>query len=98
MRVGWECLFLAIEIVNNFFSSLQTHDLPFNKEELHLLGITSIFTASKLDCNGSLQVGTLMRKLGSEEYEKEQILRMEREILMFTIFKLPNKSLYTDAL
>ena len=78
-----------------FFLSVQFMDRYISKksaclglDQLHIIGITSMFIASKYEDITPLFMPTIVTRIGHERFPKESILRQEKEILGTLCFKL----------
>ena len=61
----------------------------FSLDEIHILGITSMFVASKFWDVSAVSLNTMYAKVGHFKFEKAEILASERELLLVLGFKLP---------
>ena len=57
-------------------------------EELHLIGITCMFIASKYEDITPIYMKTMINKVSHGRFKKEQILELEREIVSTLKFRL----------
>ena len=70
--------FLAVEIMDNY---LQKTNKKYNFREFQLIGMVSIYMASKMEDIIPLHMCHIKTKIGKDKYTKEQIDLMERDIL-----------------
>lgn len=75
--------FLSVEIMDNY---LQKAKKKYNEKDLHLIGLTSVYIASKMEDIIPLHMIHIKTKIGHDKYSQAQILNMERDIL--TCFNL----------
>ena len=61
---------------------------PLKLSELHLIGITCMFIASKYEEIDPLFVGTVVMRIGKNKYSLDTILNKEKEILNILRFRL----------
>ena len=70
--------FLAVEIMDNF---LQKTKKVYFDNDIHLIGMVSIYMASKMEDIIPLHMIHIKTKIGHDKFSKEEIITMEREIL-----------------
>ncbi len=73
--------FTAVNIMDRFFIESNT---KFKPDDLHLIGICSIFISSKFNEIHPIKLSFLIEKISHNKFNKEQILKMEENI-MFTL-------------
>jgi len=84
-----------------FFLAVNTMDLFLQKTKivqetanLHLLGVTSMFMASKYEDIYSLRLKVIHEKIAHKKLSPEQIKQMEMEVLSTLEYKMTNVTLY----
>ena len=70
--------FNAVNIMDNYFHKSKDSYKP---TDLHLIGICSIFIASKFCDINPIRLSFLVEKIGHRKFSKEQIINMEEKIL-----------------
>ena len=70
--------FNAVNIMDSYFYKSKE---SFQPMDLHLIGICSIFIASKFCDMNPIRLNFLVEKIGHEKFSKEQIINMEEKIL-----------------
>lgn len=70
--------FTAVNIMDNYFYKSKE---SFKPTDLHLIGICSIFIASKFCDMNPIRLNFLVEKIGHDKFSKEQIITMEEKIL-----------------
>ena len=73
-----QTFFLAVQIMDRYF---QKTEKTLNPPDLHLVGLTSMFIASKYEDIVPILMKTLIQKIGHEKFSLAQIQIMELEIL-----------------
>ena len=73
--------FTAVNLMDRFFIKTKNKYLP---ENLHLIGMCSIFIASKFCEIYPIKLNILIQKVGHNKFSKEEILKME-EIIMINL-------------
>ena len=64
---------------------------------LSLIGITSIFIASKHEEVRPLSLDWVAQELGKKKYHKKSILLMERKILEAISFRIPKSTIFEET-
>ena len=70
--------FLAVEIMDNY---LQKTNKIYNENDIHLIGMVSIYMASKMEDIIPLHMVPIKTKIGHDRFTQEEIIMMERDIL-----------------
>lgn len=70
--------FLAVEIMDNY---LQKCNKIYNENDIHLIGMVSIYMASKMEDIIPLHMVHIKTKIGHDKFTQEEIIMMERDIL-----------------
>ena len=70
--------FLAVEIMDNY---LQKTNKIYNENDIHLIGIVSIYLASKMEDIIPLHMVDIKTKIGHDKFTQEEIIMMEKDIL-----------------
>ncbi|EGR33248.1 n-terminal domain protein [Ichthyophthirius multifiliis] len=83
---------LSINIMDNYFQNSQRQLQP---SELHLIGITCMFIASKFEEIIPFNLNILQDKISHKRLSKQQLKNMEFEILYCLDFKIPSTNLHT---
>lgn len=89
-----QTFFLALEIMDE---TIQSFNFLLAKSDLHLIGLTAIFIASKYTEVNPVSLKIIIEKIGHEKFEKQEILRAEQLILSKLNYKIP-KTDYLDLL
>lgn len=77
--------FVAIDIMDSFLAKT---DKSFEVQDIHLIGVTSMLLASKMEEIIPFKVSTVVDKMTHGKMSKKSIVSMENEILMTLDFKL----------
>ena len=70
--------FLAVEIMDNY---LQKAQKKFNENDIHLIGMVSMYMASKMEDIIPLHMVHIKTKIGHDKFTQNEIIMMERDIL-----------------
>ena len=70
--------FLAVEIMDNY---LQKTNKVYKENDIHLIGMVSIYMASKMEDIIPLHMIHIKTKIGHDKFSQEEIIMMERDIL-----------------
>ena len=70
--------FLAVEIMDNY---LQKAPKKFNENDIHLIGMVSMYMASKMEDIIPLHMVHIKTKIGHDKFTQNEIIMMERDIL-----------------
>jgi hypothetical protein len=70
--------FLAVEIMDNY---LQKAQQKFNENDIHLIGMVSMYMASKMEDIIPLHMVHIKTKIGHDKFTQSEIIMMERDIL-----------------
>jgi hypothetical protein len=70
--------FLAVEIMDNY---LQKAQQKFNENDIHLIGMVSMYMASKMEDIIPLHMVHIKTKIGHDKFTQNEIIMMERDIL-----------------
>ena len=70
--------FLSVEIMDNY---LQKSKKIYNHNDIHLIGMVSIYMASKMEDIIPLHMIHIKTKIGHDKFSHEEIIKMERDIL-----------------
>ena len=70
--------FLAVEIMDNY---LQKIDNICNEDDLHLIGMVSVYMSSKMEDIIPLHMVHIKTKIGHNKFTQNEIIMTEREIL-----------------
>ncbi len=77
--------FTAVNIMDRFFIESNT---KFKPDDLHLIGICSIFISSKFNEIHPIKLSFLIEKISHNKFNKEQILKMEENIMITLNFDI----------
>lgn len=80
-----QTFFLSVQYMDRFIAATPRF---LELDELHVIGITSMFIASKYEDITPLFMQTLVTRIGHNRFTKENILHYEKEILGTLNFKL----------
>ena len=84
-KMSEQTFFLSVQYMDRFIGQ-STRTLKI--EELHLIGITCMFIASKYEDITPLYLKTMVKKVSHGKIKGEQIMKLEREIVSTLKFKL----------
>lgn len=70
--------FLAVEIMDNYLQKVQK---KFNENDIHLIGMVSMYMASKMEDIIPLHMVHIKTKIGHDKFTQSEIIMMERDIL-----------------
>ena len=70
--------FLVVEIMDNY---LQKAQKKFNENDIHLIGMVSMYMASKMEDIIPLHMVHIKTKIGHDKFTQNEIIMMERDIL-----------------
>ena len=76
-KLSDETFFLTVQLMDRYFSNIN-RKVPC--DELHIIGMTCLFMASKYEEVIPLRLSTLVEKIGHSKYTNQQIKAKEREI------------------
>lgn len=80
-----QTFFYSVNIMDRYLKACQSR-LSF--DDVHLLGATSIFIASKFEDTRSITMKELLEKICHNEFEIKEIKEKEREILTVLDYEL----------
>ena len=83
--------FISVNIMDRFF---YFSEKQFKADDLHLIGICSIFLAFKYSETNPLKIDFLVEKIAHNKFKKNEIIKMEQEILLVLNFNLLKPTLY----
>jgi hypothetical protein len=83
--------FNAVNIMDNFFYKSNNSYQP---SDLHLIGICSIFIASKFCDINPIRLKFLVEKIGHDKFSKEEIINMEEKILNVLQYDILRPTIY----
>ena len=83
--------FISVNIMDRFFYYSKKN---YKGEDLHLIGICSIFLAFKYSETSPIKLNFLVEKIAHNKFKKEEIIKMEEEILEILNFNLVKPTLY----
>ena len=72
-----ETIFLAILIMDLYLNKVK---IPTTKENLHLIGTTSIYMASKFEDITPISVSHVVNKISHGKFKPKQVVEIERNI------------------
>lgn len=73
-------LFIAVDIIDRFFESLQKTGRVLLKEEFHKYGLTCIYIASKLEDEFPITMDQITIEAGHNRVPASEIVQAEREV------------------
>lgn len=90
-QTSGQTFFLAVKIMDKFFQLSQT---SFSNSKLHLIGVVSMFIASKFEDTYALRLSIVYEEIGHRLLTEKSIRKMEQEILKSMKFDIgiPNCS------
>lgn len=83
--------FNAVNIMDNFFYK---SDTSYQPNDLHLIGICSIFIAYKFCDINPIKLKFLVEKIGHGKFSKEEIINMEEKILNTLNYDILKPTIY----
>ena len=83
--------FICVNIMDRFFYYSNKN---YKADNLHLIGICSIFLAFKYSETNPIKLNFLVEKIAHNKFKKEEIIKMEQEILEILNFNLVKPTLY----
>jgi len=83
--------FNAVNIMDNYFYKTPN---TYKPADLHLIGICSIFIASKFCDINPIRINFLIEKIGHGKFSKEQIIDMEEKILNVLKYDILKPTIY----
>ena len=84
-KMSEQTFFLSVQYMDRYIAeSPKQHDLA----ELHLIGITCMFIASKYEDITPLFMQTIVIRIGHHRFSRDAVLEQERDILQTLSFKL----------
>lgn len=90
--------YLSVNIMDEFLT--KTTNL-YSSNDIHLIGISSIFVGSKIAEIVPFKIGTIVEKMGHGKIRKEKILEMENlilNVLSYKMYDLGNFYVYIELL
>lgn len=86
-----QTVFLAVHIMDSYLAKAQE---VFNNEDIHLIGVVSMYIASKMEDIIPLRMSLLKNKIAHNKFTEKQIKHLEKVILQATDFDLITTSTY----
>lgn len=83
--------FISVNIMDRFFFYSKNN---YKADNLHLIGICSIFLAFKYSETNPIKLNFLVEKIAHNKFKKEEIIKMEQHILEVLNFNLVIPTLY----
>ena len=83
--------FNAVNIMDKYFYKTE---ISYNPSDLHLIGICSIFIASKFCDINPIRLKFLIEKIGHGKFNKEEIIKKEEEILNTLQYDILKPTIY----
>lgn len=93
-RQSSETTFRAVYLLDLYF---QSQLAPIFSEDLHLLGVVSIFVASKFSETKMISMSQLVKSIGKDHFSAEQIRKKEQEFLKTIDFRLNQPTVFSIA-
>ena len=84
-KMSEQTFFLSVQYLDRFICQVKR---KLKLEELHLIGITCMFVASKYEDITPLYLKTMVKKVSHGKIKADQIMKLEREIVSTLKFKL----------
>lgn len=72
-------------------------NISFPHTYLYLLGITSLFIASKFEEVEAISISMIVREIGHNQYTEKEVLQMEKKILTNIFYRIPVISFYEET-
>ena len=83
--------FTAVNVMDKFFDK---SEISYQPSDLHLIGICSIFIASKFCDINPIRLKFLIEKIGHGKFNKDQIIKMEETILSTLQYDILKPTIY----
>ena len=83
--------FICVNIMDRFFYYSKN---SYKADNLHLIGVCSIFLAFKYSESNPIKIDFLVEKIAHNKFNKNEIIKMEKEILQVLNFNLIKPTLY----
>ena len=83
--------FTAVNIMDKYFHK---SEISYQPSDLHLIGICSIFIASKFCDINPIRLKFLIEKIGHGKFNREEILKMEEKILSTLQYDILKPTIY----
>jgi len=72
--------FIAVQLLDRFFSSKQSAGITLDKKDLHLFGLVSSFIASKIEDRRCIRMNEVLKEAGHGKFTKLEIIGAEKEL------------------
>jgi Cyclin, N-terminal domain len=93
-----EALFLAISIFDRYLDVQSETGVPVKNSDLYLIGLGSIFLASKYEDARHIKIEEIFEDAGHKRFSVEEIISMERKIIIALQFRIgSSRSVYSEA-
>ena len=96
--LGARTFFITFGIMDKFFEETSKSRVSLGKDLLYLIGITSLYIASKHEEVRALSIKLVVKTLGHKKYTKKEIQNMEVYILQTIGFKIPKTTIFDEAI
>lgn len=90
--------FRAVVIMDQFFLKKYEELEIIVKDELHIIGLTSLFIASKYEDVDPIAMKQVLISAGHNKFDQQEILKYEIEMLKTLQFKLLYQTAYEEAM
>eukprot|EP00347_Sterkiella_histriomuscorum_P021776 403332806 len=87
----------AVQIMDKFFHIKMLQGSKQNKADFHIIGLTSIFIASKYEDVRPIFMRQILNEAAHGKYDQSQILMKEKDILQTLEFKVQEYCFYEQA-
>ena len=84
-KMSEQTFFLSVQYLDRYITAVEE---SLRMDQLHLLGITCMFVASKFEDITPLFMQTLITRIGHNRFSKYAILKKEKDILRVLRFKM----------
>lgn len=84
-KLSDQTFFMAVNLMDRYFNNCQR---SIKLDELHLIGITSMFTASKYEDVRPLIMRVVVKKIAHDKYSSDQIMEKELDMLRSIGFRV----------
>ena len=88
---------MAVNIMDRFFSVKQRRRQEVGKEELHLIGLTSVLLSSKLEDVKPIYMSQVVQDAGHGKFSKSQVLDKELEMFEALEFRFDHRTAFEEA-
>ncbi|CDW73935.1 UNKNOWN [Stylonychia lemnae] len=88
---------LAVTIMDRYFHGMKLLKKVLDRQELHLVGLVSIFISSKYEDVIPIHMSQILRDAGHSKYQRSDVIEREKEILHVLKFNVQFRNPYEEA-